>query len=353
MSGSRRVRALSIAALAVFLSSGCKPPAPAASQPAAVESVAERGPLRFVVSASPANVLVGDAVRIELRMRSPAEYRALLPQRDAFDPNWPLTAVAGPSVAVASDGTRTIQQVYSLDVLGSEPIEIPALTARYGEDSSTSAPTSAPATDAELEGELSSQPLTIAVKSVLTENDAPEQPREITGVVRPPPRKWTALDWAIALVTTAIALLGAHLLFRRFRARWLRPPPPIAPEIWALRELERLAALPLDGFDRVRNYYYRVSEIVREYIEKKFALRAPEMTTEEFIRSAATADAGRGRAARLPFDPTALRPFLEACDRVKYAAYEPMPEDAQETLETARAFIHHTAAAADMARAAS
>ena len=63
------------------------------------------------------------------------------------------------------------------------------------------------------------------------------------------------------------------------------------------------------------------------------------MTTQEFLRTLA-----RNRSA-LPYDPERLRAFLEACDIVKYAAYRPLPKDAEEAMRAARAFINATAIA--------
>ena len=78
---------------------------------------------------------------------------------------------------------------------------------------------------------------------------------------------------------------------------------------------------------------------MRGYIERKFALAAPEMTTEEFLLTLA-----RDRGA-LPYDSGRLRDFLEVCDLVKYAAVRPARDDAEQVLGTARAFVHATAAA--------
>jgi hypothetical protein len=89
---------------------------------------------------------------------------------------------------------------------------------------------------------------------------------------------------------------------------------------------------------RAREYYYRLTEIVRQYIERKFGIAAPEMTTEEFLNMLA-----RDHGA-LPCQPDPLRYFLEACDYVKYAALQPRRDDAEGALATARSFVHATAA---------
>lgn len=192
-------------------------------------------------------------------------------------------------------------------------------------------------------GELVSGALRIDVRSALSDKDQPTQPRDITGPVVPPapPRPWWA--WALLALGLAAAIGATALTVRVLRRRAARPPPPLSPEEWALRELARLAERDWLARGAARELYYRVTEIVRQYIERKFALAAPEMTTEEFL---ATLD-----RRPLPLDTDRLRAFLEACDLVKYAALEPGPADIDRTLATARAFVAAGAPAAALSAA--
>ena len=106
--------------------------------------------------------------------------------------------------------------------------------------------------------------------------------------------------------------------------------------------MQALAELADPGWfeaQRLREFTYRVTEILRAYIERKFGLAAPEMTTEEFL----TALSRQRRS--LPYDAERLREFLVSCDYIKYAALQPRREDAENMLATARAFVHATAAA--------
>jgi hypothetical protein len=86
----------------------------------------------------------------------------------------------------------------------------------------------------------------------------------------------------------------------------------------------------------------------------RFEIRAPELTTEEFLQ-VAVRPANAGRAAppeavrrsiarpELTMDHRALlSQFLERCDRVKFAGYRPDPTESLATLEAARAFVEDT-----------
>ena len=182
--------------------------------------------------------------------------------------------------------------------------------------------------------------LELEVLSALTTQDSIQSPRDITATLTAPPRKWTAAEWTALGAAIAVAFALLYVVYRLIRRRLSRPKPPILPEIWAFRALAELEKSDWFAKGRVREYYYRLSEVVRSYIELKFAVAAPEMTTEEFLVTLAR------DASRLPYDSGRLRAFLEACDIVKYAAFTPRGEDADDALRSARAFVDATAAAA-------
>ena len=91
------------------------------------------------------------------------------------------------------------------------------------------------------------------------------------------------------------------------------------------------------GQERIEEFYVRVSTILRRYVELRFGLRAPEQTTEEFLVSA-LAIGGLIAAHR-----DLLGTFLQHCDLVKFARHRPTPGAMEETFESAKTFVEHTA----------
>ena len=173
----------------------------------------------------------------------------------------------------------------------------------------------------------------------MTSQDSVFEPRDITGTLTPPPKPLSARAWAAIIggVIVAAALVVLLIIWLRRLAR--RPAPPILPEVWALRELSLLEIASQAESWQPREFYYRLSEIVRVYIERKFILAAPEMTTEEFLTAVAQ------HAGPIPNGDTAgLQAFLEACDVVKYAAFDPGADVAGQALATARGFVRATVA---------
>jgi hypothetical protein len=305
-----------------------------------LRDVAERENVRLSVTTSPIPLQVGDRLTIEVAFDGPEELDAVMPAADAFDP---LTVEPGDAIEPRPGEHGVIRRrIFHCTPLLSGELKIPALRVTYR-------PQGAEPNSSE-DREIATQPLTVAVASSLTREDEPQAPRDISGTLAlpEPPQSWWALVSRSAIIgAIAGGVVGplaaiAYALVRRAR----RAPPPVPPEIWALRELEALAREDWLTDGGVRARYYRLTEIVRAYVEKKFDLAAPEMTTEEFLGTLM-----RDQQA-LPCDADRLRTFLETCDFVKYAAATPGPDDVQAVLSTARAFVHATAAACEEARRA-
>ncbi len=145
----------------------------------------------------------------------------------------------------------------------------------------------------------------------------------------------------IAAATLAVVLLLTVPRLRRWLRRRLleRPkptPPPIPADIWARQQLVALMEEHLLDRGLLQEFHYRISYIVRGYIERRYGVTASEMTTEEFL-SAAIADARFG-----PDITVELQRFLAACDLVKYARHEPSTDESSGALSAAESFVERT-----------
>lgn len=124
------------------------------------------------------------------------------------------------------------------------------------------------------------------------------------------------LTWLwIALGAAAVVALLVFVWYRWFRpgAREPEPVPGPPPYRVALEQLNAVLQLLYDPGP----FCTRVSDIARVYLENQFDLRAPERTTEEFLHELRDSN-------HLSQDQKdSLGPFLEQCDMVKFAKYEP------------------------------
>ena len=116
-----------------------------------------------------------------------------------------------------------------------------------------------------------------------------------------------------------------------------KPLPVKLPHETALEELEDARGNFLKNSD-VKEYYALISDCIRRYIERSFRLKAPEMTTEEFLGSLR-------ESTVLSLDQKdLLKEFLNACDLVKFAKYAPARPEMESVFVAAGKFIEETKA---------
>ena len=120
------------------------------------------------------------------------------------------------------------------------------------------------------------------------------------------------------------------------RRRKRRPVEPRrqTPEEIAQAALALLLAENLPARGLVKEFYLRLTGIVRQYVEDTTGIRAPEQTTEEFLRDM------RSRAVFPPERSARLAEFLEAADLVKYAGQQPEEGQIDQAIARAHEFVN-------------
>lgn len=145
-----------------------------------------------------------------------------------------------------------------------------------------------------------------------------------------PPQPW---DWMWqAGIFFAICIVVGVVLWLLFRAKKLPfQHPAIPPEVTARERLTAIRHLIAEG--QHERFVIEVSAILRDYIEARFGLKAPRLSSEEFLFEAE-------RSALLDKSwREALGRFLHQCDRVKFALAHLLPPGMEELYATAEAFI--------------
>jgi len=180
--------------------------------------------------------------------------------------------------------------------------------------------------------------LGVTVESLLEKEPSAADIRDIKAP-EPIPVDWRPY-WLLGgglLGAVLIAFVLYRTLNRPKRLAAAAPPPP--PHAIAAAELERLRARRLVEQGAFKEYYSELSDVVRRYLEGRFKLRAPEMTTEEFLVAAAR----DGRLA--PAHRRLLGEFMTESDLVKFARHLPTIADSERAWTAARRFVDETAAA--------
>jgi hypothetical protein len=168
-------------------------------------------------------------------------------------------------------------------------------------------------------------------------NPAPSGLQDDIDDIRPPYfylHSWFWL-WSTLGIFALIAL--AILLWRLFRPQ-RQLSPKTAYEL-ALEKLEQARALLRE--DQAMPYAVAVSETIRSYLSQRFQSPSTRRTTEEFLRIMEV-----DPAAHLAEHRDLLRGFLQSCDLVKFARYQPTLAELDEVQQSAFRFVTATKPAA-------
>jgi hypothetical protein len=175
----------------------------------------------------------------------------------------------------------------------------------------------------------------VEVKSLLSDSGGGLDPdvRDIKQPVDLPQKGRGLIIWGAVLLLFAGGLAAFYFL-RKKKAEAVIPKKPAYQIAY-----EQLEALKTKGYieqGKIQEYYVEISGIVRRYLENRFNLRAPEMTTEEFLANARDYSTLSGEHKSL------LREFLLRCDLVKFARYAPSQEEIVAVFDSAKNFIGQT-----------
>lgn len=150
----------------------------------------------------------------------------------------------------------------------------------------------------------------------------------------PPMKIQSKFPWEWALPVGLLTLFLVSLLwFTRNPKLKVTKIPERSPAEIAMEQLRLLLAEQLPAQGLVKEFYIRLTSIVREFIERSTGIHAPEQTTEEFLR-----DARLGEVFSLG-QSASLRDFLQAADMVKYAGSMPDSNQIDKSVLCAREFI--------------
>ncbi len=117
------------------------------------------------------------------------------------------------------------------------------------------------------------------------------------------------------LIAAAVVLIAAIPVWFWLKRRRDRLNAPLPPWQAALLELATLRDLLHRSDADKPTCFVRLTDIVRNYLEKRFQLKAPQQTTEEFMR-----DMNRTGSPLQEHQRSFLGEFMNAADLVKFAS---------------------------------
>jgi hypothetical protein len=292
-----------------------------------LEATSETGPVRASVRLSPRAPAIGDPLVLELEVRAEPNVELLMPEFGEALDRFSIVDFTR-SEAADDEGGTVSRQRYTLAPSRSGAQFIPPLIVEFvdrrtGRD---------PAPEGEDAYELLTAALEFEVTAALPEGASLELRAPLGNLgARKLPGRGRAL-WVLAALLAAAAVYFGIRAWAIWRSRSLRRS---AYDL-AKADLDALLMEPRPGEREMDAFFVRLSNIVRCYLENRFGLRSPELTTEEFVQELANSPDLVRLHQRL------LREFLNRADLVKFAHLVPNPADVELSLESARSFLEAT-----------
>ena len=288
-----------------------------------VDKVYERGPASVHVRLDKTKMTIADTILLQLEASVPSGYEMRMPKVDKMLENFGIVDWDNLGNRLDDKNNVVTTCQYRLEPFLSGKYDIPAFTFEFHD-----------VNDPNSRHELASEPIAVEVTSLLGEQRAKLVIEDIEGVVEMPKEASRWWLWGLA-VLGVVAIPAGWLLVRsrrtKERVRILRPAHEIAyARLWALVAEELVEA------GRIKEFYDRISGILRHYIEDRFDLHAPERTTEEFLAEL------RFTQVLSSSHKEVLGEFLTHCDLVKFAKHEPTMEQIQQAFDLVKDFIEKT-----------
>lgn len=173
----------------------------------------------------------------------------------------------------------------------------------------------------------------VEIKSVLNPQEPSQDVLDIKGIV-----KFNhSLLWYLYFVLAIILLMFIIYLTYKYIKKRNRKPiqeeiiQAIPPKEYALKQLNDLMALDLIQKGYIKEYYDKLSDIIRFYISRTYSIDGMEKTTAELylmLKNKVTPEHNRE-----------LKSYLLNCDFVKFAKLIPTQEDIEKDFNTAKKFV--------------
>ncbi len=292
-----------------------------------LERRSARGPVEVFVRLAPDSPLIGDLLDLEIEARTEEGVELLMPEFGEALDRFPILDFSSREDVTPEGGTRAIQR-YLLEPPTSGEHSIPPLLVEFVDrrPGAESAPEGADA------HELLTERIEFEVASVLPSGATPELRPPLPPLAMLGPPLLPLWGW---LGAAGLALGAAGLALWAWLGASARRVQRSAYEV-ARTELDRLLSGPRPGPAEVDGFYVKLSGIVRLYLEGRFDLRSPELTTEEFFVVASESPDLSQELRSL------LHEFLSRADLVKFAGHRPGSAEVEGSLGAASRVLEET-----------
>ena len=166
---------------------------------------------------------------------------------------------------------------------------------------------------------------------------------DIKGIYRAPIWWWGILRWVLLSIAIAGVGVGGYYLITYLRRRTgninetMTPIEPLRPaDEVALEKLDIIREQKIWQTGQIKEYHTQLTDVVREYIARRFHVSSTEQTSDETLR------AMRPLLNNQKELYEQLRKMLTLADLVKFAKWSATPDENELSLRSAYAFVKET-----------
>ncbi|HZY39591.1 MAG TPA: hypothetical protein VFE53_23205 [Mucilaginibacter sp.] len=270
-------------------------------------------------------IRIGDQTKLFISVRQPAKAHISFPKlTDTVASKVQVVSISKPDTAYDQTDRNaiTVTQSYTITSFDAGNYALPAFS--IGSEN----------------GVVKTNQVSLQVETVKVDTT-----KAIYDIKQPLAVSYTWLDWLhdnwywIAGPLLLIALIVGLVLYMRKRPGPVPVvkvvEPAIPAHVVAINKLKELRDKKLWQEEQVKQYYIELSDIVREYLEKRYTIKTHEKTTDEILASLkriAITDANRDN----------LKQLLVLSDLVKFAKEKPLPAENEGSLDAAIDFVSST-----------
>jgi len=271
-------------------------------------------------------IKIGDQTQLHLSVRQPAGQKVNFPQL-ADTINAKVLLVGASKLDTIKDKndpkTLIVSQSYTITSFDAGTYTIPPF------DFGSSA------------GVLKTAPFNLTVQTMKVDTT-----KAIYDIKQPIAVSYTWLDWIrdhfLLLYSIFFALTVLIVIIHYVRNRKkkvvvvLEAPKPVIPlHVTVLGRLENLRTQKMWQQGNIKGYHSELSDIMRDYLENRYVIKTHEKTTAEIFASMKFLDIADN-------DRNMLRLILLLADMVKFAKENPLPNENEQSMDNAIAFVNNT-----------
>lgn len=268
------------------------------------------------------HILIGQQTKIHLEIAANKDQQLQIPiQTDTLMKGVEVLAISKPDTTDIGNNRMQLKYDYLITSFDSAVYLLPPFVAIAGTDTAYS-------------GELG---LKVSTLPVDTESG---QFYDIKSIVDPRFVLSDYLPVILSILGGVLAILLIIFIINRLKNKksliqFTKDKPDLPPHLRAINGLDEVKLRKLWQQGRVKEYHSEIADILRQYIDGRFAIGAMEMTSGEIL------DKIKGQG-NVDASINSLRQILLLADFVKFAKYSPLPDENELSLTNAYLFVNNT-----------